>query len=118
MKTKLINTRKDKHFSQMSVAEYLKISPTQYQRKEKGEIKIFDEEWGKIAELLGVPVEEIKEDDIECNVNQYFSDVSGNYIGNNNHYCNIPIFLLENQQKYIEMLLKKIEKLENHLQNN
>ena len=111
MKTKLINTRKNKRFSQQNVATFLKISPTHYQRKERGAAKIFDEEWEQIAKLLEVPVEEIKEDDTECAVNQYFDNSSGNYIGSNNNYCNVPEFLLENQQKYI----KKLEEENQHL---
>jgi hypothetical protein len=61
---------------------------------------------------LEVPIEEIKEEDADCSVNQYFENVSGNHIGSNNNYCNIPEFLLENQQKYINLLLEKIEELE------
>jgi len=109
MKTKLINTRKNKRFSQQDVATFLKISPTHYQRKEHGDTKIFDEEWEQIAKLFEVPVEDIKEDDTEFKVNQYFENVSGNQVGS---YCNVPEFLLENQQKYINILLEKIEELE------
>ena len=35
MKTKLIKARKNKRFSREDIAAHLKISPTQYRRKEK-----------------------------------------------------------------------------------
>ena len=108
MRTKLINIRKDKRFTQQDIATHLKISPTNYQRKEHGEVKIFDDEWEQIAKLLTVSVEEIKDDDIESN-NQYFDNVSGNFIGNN--YCNVPESLLETQQKYIRKLEEEIQQL-------
>ncbi|MDR0829068.1 MAG: helix-turn-helix domain-containing protein [Prevotellaceae bacterium] len=117
MKTKLINVRKDKHFTQSDMATCLKISPTHYQRKERGEVKIFDDEWEQIAKLLSVPVEDIKEEEKENVINHSFDNVSGNYnyIGSNNNYCNVPEYLLDNQQNYINMLLEKITELENQV---
>ena len=61
IKNKLIKARKDKKFSQQDIAEHLNISQTQYLRKEKGEIGITEQEWERIAKLLNVEVEEIKE---------------------------------------------------------
>ena len=61
VKENLIRVRKQKKFSQQDVAEHLNISQTQYQRKEKGEAGITDSEWERIAKLLEVDVEEIKE---------------------------------------------------------
>lgn len=58
-KEKLIQTRKAKKISQTDIATYLKISQTQYQKREIGKIKISDEEWKKMAQLLEVEVEEI-----------------------------------------------------------
>ena len=63
IKNKLIRARKEKKFSQQDVAEFLSISQTQYLRKEKGEIGITEQEWDKIAKLLNVEVEEIKEEE-------------------------------------------------------
>ena len=111
MRTKLINLRKDKRFTQQDVATCLKISSTHYQRKERGEVKVFDDEWEQIAKLFSVPVDEIKDDESDKTINQYFDNVSGNYIGSNNNYCNIPEYMLENLQKYIVRLEAEIETL-------
>ncbi len=110
IKNKLIRARKEKKFSQQDVAEFLSISQTQYLRKEKGEIGITEQEWDKIAKLLNVEVEEIKEEENK-NISQHFENVTGSYIGSNNNYCNVPKFLLENQKEYIELLKKEIESL-------
>ena len=110
IKNKLIRARKEKKFSQQDVAEFLSISQTQYLRKEKGEIGITEQEWDKIAKLLNVEVEEIKEEENK-NISQHFENVTGSYIGSNNNYCNVPEFLLENQKEYIELLKKEIESL-------
>jgi hypothetical protein len=60
-------------------------------------------------------VEEIKEENVECAESHYFDNVSGSYVGSNNNYCNIPEYLLENQQEYIKMLKQKISDLEGKL---
>ena len=43
-KNKLISLRK-KHYTQEKMASLLHMSQSQYHRREKGEIKISDEEW-------------------------------------------------------------------------
>ena len=58
-KEKLIQIRKQKKISQSDIATFLKISQTQYQKRESGKIKISDEEWKRMAQLLEVDVEEI-----------------------------------------------------------
>lgn len=60
-KNKLIEVRKSKKISQADIATYLKISQTQYQKREIGKIKISDLEWERIASLLNVPSEDIYE---------------------------------------------------------
>jgi cell division protein FtsB len=42
---------------------------------------------------------------------QNFDNSSGNYIGNNNNYCNVPEFLLETQKDYIGLLKEENERL-------
>ncbi|WP_144281349.1 helix-turn-helix transcriptional regulator [Chryseobacterium echinoideorum] len=64
-KEKLIQIRKAKKISQTNIATYLKISQTQYQKRESGKIKISDEEWKRIAQLLEVEVDEIFEKNIK-----------------------------------------------------
>ena len=64
-KEKLIIIRKEKQISQADIATYLKISQTQYQKRESGKIKITDKEWQRISNLLNVEVDEIYEEHIE-----------------------------------------------------
>ncbi|WP_294229174.1 helix-turn-helix transcriptional regulator [uncultured Chryseobacterium sp.] len=58
-----MNVRKLKKISQVNMATYLKISQTQYHKRETGKIKISDSEWERIARLLNINIEEIYEDD-------------------------------------------------------
>jgi len=111
LKEKLIRARKIKQFSQQDMAKHLNISQTHYLRKEKGEIEIRDEEWERMAKLLDVEVDDIKEIDKENSINQNFENITGSYVGSNNVYCSVPEFLLENQQDYILILKKEIEDL-------
>lgn len=115
LKEKLIRARKDKQFSQQDMAKHLNISQPQYLRKEKGEVGIRDDEWERMAKLLDVEVDEIKEADRESAINQNFENNTGNYIGSNNIYCNIPEYLLENQQDYINILKKEIGDLKDKI---
>ena len=66
-KEKLIKARKASKISQTDIATYLKISQTQYQKRENGKIKISDLEWKRISKLLDVEVDEIYEEYIEPN---------------------------------------------------
>jgi len=60
-KNKLIRLRKEKKVSQTDIATYLKISQTQYQKRESGKITMTEQEWNKIAILLDVTVDDIHE---------------------------------------------------------
>ncbi|KQK25017.1 hypothetical protein AR438_12850 [Chryseobacterium aquaticum] len=111
LKEKLKQTRINKKFSQQDMAKHLNISQPHYLRKEKGEIEIRDEEWERMAKLLDVEVDDIKETDNEKSINQNFENITGNYVGSNNVYCNIPEYILQNQQEYIGILKKEIEDL-------
>lgn len=111
VKEKLIKVRKEKKFSQQDIAEHLNISQSQYQRKEKGEMGITESEWERIAKLLEIDVEEIKENSEVSNVMNNFDNSSGNYIGNNNNYCNIPEYILESQKDYINLLKEENQRL-------
>ncbi|GAA4162756.1 hypothetical protein GCM10022217_30760 [Chryseobacterium ginsenosidimutans] len=115
IKEKLIRARKEKNFSQQDIAEHLKISQTHYLRKEKGEVEIRDDEWERIAKLLNVEIDDIKQTEKENSINQNFENNSGNYIGSNNVYCNVPEYLLENQQEYINLLKKEIQELKGRI---
>ena len=108
-KVKLIETRKNKGYSQLYMAEKLSINESNYCRREKGQAKISSVEWEKLAQILDVSVEDI----FETDENQFFickDSATGNYQGTNNIYS-VPESLLETQQKYI----KKLEEENQHL---
>ena len=65
IKSKLKIARKLRNISQTDIATYLKISQTQYQKREAGKIKLMFDEWKKIAKLIDVPVEDIFEEHCE-----------------------------------------------------
>ena len=110
IKNKLITARKEKNMTQNEMAELLCVSQSQYHRRERGEICISDEEWERMAKFLGKKVEDIKEED--CITNIYnFDNNSGNNPASNNYFYNIPEFLMNNQQDYIEMLKEEIKRL-------
>jgi len=104
-------------YTQENMAKLLHMTQCQYQRREKGEIKISDEEWERIAKALDTPVEDIKEDDdSNIQVNNYDNN-SGSYFGSNNYFYNIPDFILENQQDYINLLKQEIQDLKEEINN-
>ncbi len=74
-KSKLINLRKTKKFSQADLAAYLKISQTQYQKREIGKMKITAEEWQKIANLLDVSQEDIYESSYYSNEKSLLEEI-------------------------------------------
>ncbi len=111
IKTKLIAARK-KLYTQEKMANLLHMSQSQYHRREKGDIKISDEEWERIAKVLNTTVEDIKDDDYSQQVINNYDNQSGNYVGSNNYFYNIPDFVLDNQQDYINLLKERIQKLE------
>lgn len=102
--------------SQEKMAKILSTDTSNYSRKERGETKIQDEEWQKIADALEVPVKDIKDNDTKFSINNdntTFQDNSGNY----NQYFNIPNSIVENLQDYILLLKKEIESLKQELKN-
>lgn len=115
-KTKLINTRNLRGLTQKDVADRLSLDVSTYNRKENGIIKVRQDEWDKLSEILSVPIEDIYEsEESHCVV---FKDFKGNavsnYSGTNNIYS-IPEFILENQRKYIEKLEEENERLRKEL---
>lgn len=109
IKTKLIAARKEKNISQTDMAMKLCMSQSQYQRREHGDIRISENEWVRIAKLLNKDIEAIKEEDsINNNQSEYYS-------ASNNHFYNIPEFIVKNQQEYIEMLKEKIKRLQEEI---
>lgn len=108
-KTKLIETRKAKKISQTAVAEKLCMDVSNYNRREKGLVKISLSEWEKLAEFLQEPIENIYEsEDAQVFICRDNSTV--HYQGTN-HIYSIPEYFLETQRKYIERLENEIREL-------
>lgn len=101
-KTKLIKARSLKGFTQSQLANELCVDVSSYNRREKGQIKISNNEWEKISKFLDIPVEEIYESE-ENNFVVFKDNSIGNYLGTN-HIYSIPEYFLENQKKYNEKL--------------
>lgn len=118
---KLRSIRKQKGISQEKMAKILFTDTSNYSRKERGETKIYNDEWEKIAETLEVPVEEIKEssNNLIKNGNSIFNDNLREY---NKHdsfpdHLNDYINLLKEQNEILKeenlRLKKEIEILQN-----
>jgi transcriptional regulator with XRE-family HTH domain len=60
LEAKLRQLRETKGYSQEKMAEYLKISQSQYYRKERGTSKIQEKEWDILAEILEVEKNELR----------------------------------------------------------
>ena len=115
-KDKLKKTRTEKGFSQQDVAKYLNINQTGYSRKENGTIPVTDDEWERLANLLNVEVDDIKEDDSQKSINQNFEGITdSNYIGSNNVYYNVPEFILNSLNDYIDILKKENQQLKEEI---
>lgn len=100
---KLKNLRKQKGISQEKMAKIIGTDTSNYSRKERGEVKIFNDEWEKLAKTLEVSVEEIKNYDARFSF-QFENSTFHDHSGNNITYSNVPDFFLETQKKYIEKL--------------
>jgi transcriptional regulator with XRE-family HTH domain len=117
---KLRNLRKQQGISQEKMAKILSTDPSNYSRKERGEVRIHEEEWKKIAEALNVPISDIKEEEKGISNNSTFQDNSQYYYTQSLNGSNS---LIENLQDYIGFLKQKIHELkkENNMlrsQNN
>ncbi|WP_343642329.1 helix-turn-helix transcriptional regulator [Chryseobacterium sp.] len=51
-KNKLITTRKNKGYTQQHIANIIATDVSNYSRKESGDVRIYPEEWNKIAQFL------------------------------------------------------------------
>lgn len=115
MQEKLRNLRKEKGMSQEKMAKILSTDTSNYSRKERGQTKMRDEEWEKIAKALDVPVEDIKEENISGivhNDNSTLHDQSGSYI----HNYNVPNSIIENLQDYIHLLKEENQLLKKEIE--
>lgn len=108
-KSKLIQTRNKKDFSQQYMAENMHMDVSNYNRRESGQAKINQQEWEKLSQILQVPIEDIYESE-ESNFFVFKDSSIGNYLGTN-HIYSIPEYFLENQRKYIQKLEEENERL-------
>nr|WP_209785090.1 helix-turn-helix transcriptional regulator [Chryseobacterium sp. PvR013] len=108
---KLRTLRKQKGYTQQQIADLLATDVSNYSRKENGDVRIFDDEWEKLAKALEVPVEDIKEEKTSQIQHNDKPTLNDNSSINYNQYCNIPEYLLENQQEYINLLKEQIKAL-------
>ena len=117
-KTKLLEARKAKGFSQSQLADRLCMDVSNYNRRENGQSKINITEWEKLAKILDVPVSDIYEaDESLLFVCKDSTSVNQGAIQTNNIYS-VPEFLLETQQKYIQHLEEAIAELKKQLEKN
>lgn len=101
-KNKLVDMRKMLGFTQEEMAEVLHMDVSCYCRRESGQIKISAQQWQKIAETLGVSVEEIYQSDdvlfsvLNRNNSTFGRGVTGKY--------SLPEEVLGMYYKHIEVL--------------
>ncbi|WP_261511328.1 helix-turn-helix domain-containing protein [Chryseobacterium paludis] len=114
---KLKSLRKQRGYTQEYMSNILSTDVSNYCRKENGDVKIYDDEWEKLAKALEVPVEEIKEERTPAVVqnNENFSD---NAAGINYNYYNVPNQIMDNLQDYIKMLKEQVEFLKQELEKS
>ncbi|MDQ1160442.1 transcriptional regulator with XRE-family HTH domain [Chryseobacterium sp. SORGH_AS 447] len=112
---RLRNLRKKKGISQKEIARILSIDISSYCRKENGKSKIHDDEWEKLATILNVSADEIKEKE---NSGMVYDDnpTSSTNSGNYNQYFNLPNSILENLHDYISILKHENESLKAELE--
>ncbi|MEY8759902.1 helix-turn-helix domain-containing protein [Chryseobacterium tongliaoense] len=115
---KLRTVRKQRGYTQEYMSKILSTDVSNYSRKESGDVKIFDDEWEKLAAALDVPVEEIKEERATNVIqNLTFNDSSSNtQSGNYNQYYNVPNQVMDNLQDYIKILKEQVESLKQEVE--
>ena len=101
---KLRNIRREKGMSQEKIAKLLCTDTSNYSRKERGEINIREDEWEKIADILGVFVEDIKTPTKKKTIKKENAVFNDNYA---NYDQNYP---------FAESIIKNLQDFINHLQ--
>lgn len=85
---KLIEVRKTKGFTQKQMATKVSMEQTTYSRKERGKSPLSEDEWARIAKVLNVSIEEIKEKKVPISIKNKNYTFSNRVIGI--QYVNIP----------------------------
>ena len=112
---KIKNIRELKNFTQEYMADKLEISQAAYSKLEKGDLKISQDKLNKIAEILDVNLEDIKEFDNKRILNSYNS-IKGN--NSNITYSNQDIILIRKlYEDKINLLEKLVQKQEEEIKN-
>ncbi|UOU98765.1 helix-turn-helix domain-containing protein [Chryseobacterium daecheongense] len=106
--------RKEKGFSQEKMAQILSLNTSNYSRKERGETRIYDEEWERIAKALNVSVDEIKGNADTKPVIQDENLNFHNHSGSNSNYT-VPDSVLTNFQDYINLLKEQNQALKDQI---
>lgn len=109
---KLISVRKSRGYTQEQMASKIAMEQTTYSRKERGKSPINDDEWIKLAKILEVNVDDIKDVEpiITKNENCTFND---NSIGI--QYISIPQEVLDTVLKYNKKLEEENKSLKEQL---
>jgi len=113
---KLKTVRKNKGFSQGQMAKALATDASNYSRKERGEVKIYEDEWQKLSKVLDVPIDELKESERNFSF-QYDNSTFHDHSGSNVNYYNIPNFIVENLQEYINLLKEEVQRLKEEIEH-
>ncbi|VXB10575.1 conserved hypothetical protein [Flavobacterium sp. 9AF] len=94
--------RKEKGFTQKDMAFKMAMEQTTYSRKERGKSPITEEEWEKLADVLKIPIEELKKanENMPKNENCTFYDNS------------IGIQIVSMPKETLDIMLKYTAKLE------
>lgn len=106
---KLKTLRKQKGISQEKMAKILATDTSNYSRKERGETRIHEDEWKKLADALEVPVEEIKDEENGLSFKYESPTFNDHAIGGNVNYYNIPNSIIDSLHDYIKILKEQIE---------
>ncbi|MFN1215873.1 helix-turn-helix domain-containing protein [Chryseobacterium kwangjuense] len=116
-KEKLRSVRKRKGITQQQIADIIATDVSNYSRKESGDVKIFKDEWDKIAGFLEVSLEEIYEGEETKQDNKFDNITSSSAFGVNNGVLNfnVPEYFLEMQRDLINLLKKENQRLEEEL---
>jgi len=99
-KQKLINIRKERKISQSVMAYRLGMEQSQYCRREKGETRISELEWNKIATILEVKLVDIFEP-FDVDLIEILNDKSFSSIESPNKDSQ---YLFDKMKNYIEKL--------------
>lgn len=116
-KEKLRSVRKRKGITQQQIADIIATDVSNYSRKESGDVRIFKDEWDKIARFLEIPLEEIYEGEETKQDNNFDNITSSSAFGVNNGVLNfnVPEYFLEMQRDLINLLKKENQRLEEEL---